>query len=493
MKYALNTKGLVDTKADCLVIGIPESGDWSASAEAADTQTNGLLRNLVKQGDFSGKTGEIALLPLPETAPWSRALLVGTGQAGKRDALAFRKLVGAAFGKLNDTGSKHALVALTEVSVKDRDEAWRIQLIVRAAEETFYRYTEFKSEAGKKPALNRMTLDVPGKDPRFDDALAAGLAIGHGMNEARTLGNTPPNICNPDWLAKRAKALGKEHDHIKVNVLSEKDMKELGMGAFLAVSVGSHQPGKLITMEYKGGKAKDKPYVLVGKGITFDTGGISLKPGAAMDEMKFDMCGAASVFGVMQAIAELKPKVNVIGVVAAAENMPGGGATRPGDIVKTMSGQTVEILNTDAEGRLVLCDALTYVGKYKPETVIDIATLTGACIVALGDQASGLLSNNDELAQELLQSGQTTGDRAWQLPLWDEYQAQLDSNFADMQNIGGKGAGTITAACYLSRFTKDYRWAHLDIAGTAWLSGKEKGATGRPVPLLMDYLLSHAE
>ena len=306
------------------------------------------------------------------------------------------------------------------------------------------------------------------------------------------MGNTPPNICHPTWLAEQAEKLAKDNDVIKTDVLDEKQMQKLGMHSLLSVSAGSAQPAKLIVMEYRGGKAKDKPYVLVGKGITFDTGGISLKPGEGMDEMKYDMGGAAAVFGAMKTIAETKPKINVVAVIAAAENMPSGTATRPGDIVTSMSGQTIEILNTDAEGRLVLCDALTYVKKFDPEVVVDMATLTGACIIALGSHATGLLSNNDTLANELLAAGERAGDRAWRLPLWDEYQSQLDSNFADMQNIGGRPAGTITAACFLSRFTKDYPWAHLDIAGTAWLSGKAKGSTGRPVPMLVDYLMSHA-
>ena len=312
------------------------------------------------------------------------------------------------------------------------------------------------------------------------------------MNFTRDLGNTPPNICHPTWLAEQAEKLAKDNDVIKTDVLDEKQMQKLGMHSLLSVSAGSAQPAKLIVMEYRGGKAKDKPYVLVGKGITFDTGGISLKPGEGMDEMKYDMGGAAAVFGAMKTIAETKPKINVVAVIAAAENMPSGTATRPGDIVTSMSGQTIEILNTDAEGRLVLCDALTYVKKFDPEVVVDMATLTGACIIALGSHATGLLSNNDTLANELLAAGERAGDRAWRLPLWDEYQSQLDSNFADMQNIGGRPAGTITAACFLSRFTKDYPWAHLDIAGTAWLSGKAKGSTGRPVPMLVDYLMSHA-
>jgi leucyl aminopeptidase len=313
------------------------------------------------------------------------------------------------------------------------------------------------------------------------------------MAVTRDLGNMPPNICHPTYLGEQAKAMGKANKGLKVEVLDEKDIEKLGMGSFLAVGQGSAQPPRLIVMQYSNGKKSEKPYVLVGKGITFDTGGISLKPGLGMDEMKFDMCGAASVFGTLNAVLELQLPINLVCIVAAAENMPSGNATRPGDIVKTMSGQTVEILNTDAEGRLVLCDALTYAERFKPQAVIDIATLTGACVVALGGHTSGLMGNSDALITQVLEAGKRADDRAWQLPLFDEYQEQLDSPFADIANIGGPKAGTITAACFLSRFAKAYEWAHLDIAGTAWLSGgKDKGATGRPVPLLTQYLIDRA-
>ncbi|WP_111496638.1 leucyl aminopeptidase [Marinobacter bohaiensis] len=492
MKYTLNSKSLTDIKADCLVVSVPEKGDWPASTSAADAALNGQIKDLQKNGDISGKAGSNLMLPLKEQ-PWKRLLVVGSGSDAPQDPLGFRKLLNTAFAKLQDSPAKHALVALADNEVRDRDEAWRVSLIARVCEEQQYRFGEFKSSKTTAPALNRVSVTASANNKALKAALATGEAVGHGMNFTRDLGNTPPNVCHPTWLAEQATNLAKEHDVIKTEILDEKQMKKLGMNSLLSVSAGSDQPAKLIVMEYRGGKAKEKPHVLVGKGITFDSGGISLKPGEGMDEMKYDMGGAAGVFGAMRAIAEIKPAINVVAIVAAAENMPGGGATRPGDIVTSMSGQTIEILNTDAEGRLVLCDALTYAGKYNPATVVDLATLTGACIIALGKETTGLFSNDDELAQRLLQSGQTTGDRAWQLPIWDAYQAQLDSNFADMQNIGGRPAGSITAACFLSRFTKQYRWAHLDIAGTAWLSGKEKGATGRPVPLLVDYLLSNVD
>jgi leucyl aminopeptidase len=322
-----------------------------------------------------------------------------------------------------------------------------------------------------------------------EQALAQGTAISAGMALAKDLANLPGNICTPSYLAEQAMALKKGKRRLRVQVLDEAEMEKLGMGALLSVSRGSEQPARLISLEYRGADKGVKPVVLVGKGITFDTGGISIKPSEAMDEMKFDMCGAASVLGTLQACADMGLAINVVGIIAAAENMPSGRASRPGDIVTTLSGKTVEILNTDAEGRLVLCDALSYARRFDPQVLIDIATLTGACIIALGHHPSGLLANEDGLADALLAAGETSGDRVWRLPLWDDYQEQLKSNFADLANIGGRPAGTITAACFLSRFTEDYHWAHLDIAGTAWRSGKEKGATGRPVPLLAQYLL----
>jgi leucyl aminopeptidase len=321
--------------------------------------------------------------------------------------------------------------------------------------------------------------------------LADGVALASGVSFAKDLGNLPPNVCTPSYLAEQAQSLGKKHD-FKVKVLERDELAKLGMGSFLGVSQGSEEPPKFIIMQHLKGKKDQKPVVLVGKGITFDTGGISLKPGAEMDEMKYDMCGAASVLGTFKTIAEMDLPLNVIGVIPTCENMPDGRATRPGDVLTSMSGLTIEVLNTDAEGRLILCDALTYAERFEPSAVIDIATLTGACVIALGHHATGLFSNNDELAKELLQAGEKALDRAWHMPMWDDYQPLLDSNFADIANIGGRAAGSITAACFLSRFTKKYDWAHLDIAGTAWKSGKEKGGTGRPVPLLTAFLVNRA-
>ena len=374
-----------------------------------------------------------------------------------------------------------------------KDAAWVITQAVLTASEQAFRADRLKSKPSKAAILKRITFaTLTAPSAALKITLDQAAAIAHGMALTKTLGNLPGNVCTPTYLAAQARALAKAHKTIKTTVLEEKEMQKLGMGSLLSVARGSEEPAKLITLEYQGTDKKQKPIVLVGKGITFDTGGISLKPGADMDEMKYDMCGAASVLGTIQAIAEMGLKLNVVGVIPSCDNMPSGSATKPGDIVTSMAGLTIEVLNTDAEGRLILCDALTYSKKFNPDTVIDIATLTGACVIALGHVASGLFSNEDKLAKDLLTAGEQAHDRAWQLPLWDDYQPLLDSNFADMQNIGGRAGGTITAACFLSRFTKDYRWAHLDIAGTAWKSGKEKGATGRPVPLLTQYLINRA-
>lgn len=442
-----------------------------------------LLQAAVERKQVSAKAGKTTTLISGETT----LIVVGAGEDDKRDLGAFDKAIQAAAAALEATESKTAAAMVDTLTVDGKTSA---QLAERAAIEfgkATYRYTETKTDA--KPA-HLQALAIVGDQA----AIAKGQAIANGINLTRRLGDLPGNIATPSYLAKQAEALAETFAHINTKVIDEKELEEMGAGAFISVSKGSTESGKLIAMEYMGGEQDDAPYVFVGKGITFDTGGISLKPGAGMDEMKFDMCGAASVLGAVEAVAEMQLPINLVVVVAAAENMPGSQATKPGDVVTTLSGQTVEILNTDAEGRLVLCDALTYVERFKPASVIDVATLTGACIIALGHHASGLLSNNEALAESLLKAGDYASDRAWPLPLWDEYQELLDSNFADIANIGGRSAGTITAACFLSRFTKKYAWAHLDIAGTAWNSGgKEKGSTGRCVSLLCQYLIDQAE
>ncbi len=461
----------------------------STAATAIDAASAGALTKAIEQADFEGKAGQT--LPLYGLTGVHAGLVLVTG-AGNDDSVseqAWHNIVCSAIKAL-PKGISTALSTLTDLEVKSRDTLERISDHARYALEASYRFDAHKSKKADSKSL-KLTLAVESANKAAKDALVWGQCIGTGQNFARDLGNQPGNVAYPGYLAEMARALG-DDGSIKVDVLGETEMLKLGMNSLLSVSAGSVNEAQLAVMHYQGGKAKEAPVVLVGKGITFDTGGISLKPGAGMDEMKFDMCGAASVLGVMAAIKLSKLKLNVIGVIACAENMPSGTATRPGDIVKTMSGQTVEILNTDAEGRLVLCDALTYVERFKPAAVVDIATLTGACVVALGKVATGLFSATDELADELLAAGQRVDDRAWRLPVWDDYQELLDSPFADIANIGGPTAGSITAACYLHRFAKAYPWAHLDIAGTAWLSGAKKGATGRPVPLLLEFLRARA-
>ncbi len=488
MKYSVLAQDAYQQKTDCLILGVPEGKTLPKNLAALDATLNGLLKGLFSAGDISTKANETSWVHTPDQTA-KRLLFVGLGKQKELTGVKAKKAIQAAMNALNKSSAATAVSALGEYADDNISPAWIAEQTVLALETARYKFDQMKSEKAKPGKLKELKIAADKSDAKN---LAKAQALAKGMSLTKDLGNLPGNVCTPDYLAKQAKELGKTYPAIKTTVIDEKKMKELGMGSFLSVAVGSALPPRLITMEYKGGNSKDKPHVLVGKGITFDTGGISLKPGAAMDEMKYDMCGAASVFGTLVALAEMKVPVNVVGVIAAAENMPGGKATKPGDIVTSMSGQTIEILNTDAEGRLVLCDALTYCEKFKPATVVDIATLTGACIIALGYETAGLLANDDALAQDLLAAGQATGDRAWQLPLWEEYQPTLDSNFADMQNIGDRSAGTITAACFLSRFTKKYRWAHLDIAGVAWTSGKAKGATGRPVPLLTEYLLSKA-
>ena len=495
MEYVVKTTKAPTTQTATLVLPVNEELTLGAIAQSVDAASAGAISAVLKRGDLRGKPGQTLLLQqLPGVAA-ERVLLVGTGKADELDARQWRKVTAAISSVLKNLGGSDATLALQDAQLKGRDAYGRTRLLVEGLAGEHYVFDQFKSKKADARPLERITLlSEEAEQAQTERAVSHALAISSGMTLARDLGNLPPNICHPSYIADQARQLGQEFKGLTVEVLDEEKLRELGAGSFLAVSQGSDQPGCIVVMQYNGGKKGEQPYALVGKGITFDTGGISLKPGQGMDEMKYDMCGAASVLGTLRAALELQLPINLVGVLACAENMPSGGATRPGDIVTTLSGQTVEILNTDAEGRLVLCDALTYVERFKPRAVIDVATLTGACIVALGSQTSGLLSNNEDLAQQLLGAGQSADDRAWQLPLFDEYQEQLDSPFADIANIGGPKAGTITAACFLSRFTKGYSWAHLDIAGTAWISGgKEKGATGRPVPLLTQYLLDRVE
>lgn len=479
----------------CVIVGIFESRKLTDSARILDKITQGYIKNILASGDMDGKINTSLLLHNVPDIQFKRVLLVGLGKEQEFREKTFLSAIGSILNALQKTAVTDATMFLSDFPVKERANDWKVTQIVVTAISSNYRFDQLKSKPDdSQNGLRKMVLCVNDRTEltACEEAMQQGLAIAHGMSLAKDLGNLAPNICTPTYLAKRAKDLAKTYK-LKASVLEEKDMEKLGMGSLLAVTQGSEQPAKLIVLEYHGSGKKEHPIVLVGKGVTFDTGGISLKPAADMDEMKFDMSGAASVLGTLHAIAEMKLPINVVGIIPATENMPSGKATKPGDVVTSLSGQTIEILNTDAEGRLILCDALTYAERYNPKAVIDIATLTGACVIALGNFTTGLLSNDDKLAQELLSAGEQAGDRAWQLPLGDEYQDLLKSNFADMANIGGRAAGTITAACFLSRFTKTYRWAHLDIAGTAWKSGKEKGSTGRPVPLLTQFLIAQAK
>jgi len=495
MEFTAKSGNPEKQRTACIVVGVYEPRRLSPAAERLDQISDGFISNLIRRGDLEGKIGQTLLLHNVPNTLCDRILLVGCGRERELHDAQYRKIIATTASTLNDIGAMEAVCYLTELHVKSRDNHWNIRQAVETVEDSLYSFDQLKTkkDSARRP-LRKIVLSISSRRELSDSdaAVNEGYAIAHGVKQAKDLGNLPGNICTPSYLAEQALEMAEEFDCISTEIIDQAEMEQLGMGSFLSVSKGSRQPPKLISMSHNGA-GDDKPIVLVGKGLTFDAGGISLKPAAAMDEMKYDMCGGASVFGVMRAVAELKLPLNVIGVVPASENLPDGAANKPGDVVTSMSGQTIEILNTDAEGRLILCDALTYSEKYDPDVVIDIATLTGACVVALGQHASGLLSNHSPLAHDLLNAGKSSGDRAWELPLWEEYSEQLKSPFADLANIGGREAGTITAASFLSHFTKKFQWAHLDIAGSAWLSGDKKGSTGRPVPLLTQYLLDRCK
>ncbi len=495
MEFTIKTGSPEKLKTGTLVVGAFADAKLTDAAAALDKAVQGRLASVIQRGDLDEKAGSLVTLhDLPGTT-CDRVLVVSLGKQADFAERAWRDAVAAVAKALSAGPAAEAAVCLADVEVSGRDIHWSLQQLARVLADSAYRYqtTKGRSRDDKRKGLRNVVLLTRRKTGAAMQAAAArGAAIAEGMALAKELGNLPANHCTPTHLAETARELGKSFK-LKVEVLERAQMEKLGMNALLSVARGSHQPPKFIVLHYKGGKPKDAPVVLVGKGITFDTGGISLKPAAEMDEMKYDMCGAASVLGTFKALARMALPINVVGLIPTTENMPGGNASKPGDVVTSMSGQTIEILNTDAEGRLILCDALTYAERFKPACVIDIATLTGACIIALGKIPSGLLANDDALARELVDCGTASGDRVWQLPLWEEYQELLKSNFADMANIGGRFAGTITAACFLARYTKAYKWAHLDIAGTAWVSGDAKGATGRPVPLLSEFLIGRSE
>ncbi len=495
MEFKIKTGELAKLKTPCLILGVFEKRRLSGPAEAVDKASGGRLSELMKRGDLDGQTGRTLMLYDIPGVSAERVLLVGCGKRKELTRASYRQALGTAVDLLQRIHAGDAVCTFPELAPDSTTPYLAVRDAVTAAADRVYRYSATKEDKqAPKTPLRRLTLWVSKKQDltQAEQAVRHGAAIAAGVRLAKELGNLPGNLCTPSYLADQATELGGRFDKLRVEVLEEADMEELGMGALLSVSRGSRQPAKLIVMDYRGAKDGTNPVVLVGKGLTFDAGGISIKPAAEMDEMKYDMAGGASVLGAMQATCELDLPINLVGVVPASENLPDGAANKPGDIVKSLSGQTIEILNTDAEGRLILCDALTYSERFDPEIVIDMATLTGACVVALGKHPSGLFTNDDKLAAEIMEAGDAAADRAWRMPLWDDYQTQLDSNFADMANIGGRDGGAITAACFLSRYTKAYRWAHLDIAGTAWVSGKEKGSTGRPVPLLVQLLLQRS-
>ncbi len=492
MQYFTTTSKTSRRAVDCVIVGIYDRGKIGAAAADIDAASKGSIKRLIKSGDLSARLGRCTILNDVPGVRAPRVAVVGLGKIGDYGARQFRLALAAALQAVSRTKSKQVLNGLTLENATDCSIYYQARHTAQIAHDVLYRFTQMKS--GRKPAassLKQVGL-VIAKQSDAKKAMRGvehGSAIGLGTSFAKDLGNLPANVCTPTHLARSAQKLARDNKNLQTRVLGEAEMKRLGMHSLLSVTAGTDEPAKFIVMQYKGA-TRQSPVVLVGKGVTFDSGGISLKPGLAMDEMKFDMCGAAGVIGTMAAVAKLKLPINLNVVVPAVENLPGGRATKPGDIVKSMSGQTIEILNTDAEGRLILCDALTYARRFKPDTVIDVATLTGACVVALGHHRTGVMSNNDKLADEIVAAGDAAGDLGWQLPLDDDFADQLKSNFADFANIGGRDGGAITAGCFLGKFTDGLNWAHLDIAGTAWKSGKQKGASGRPVPMLTEFLLA---
>jgi leucyl aminopeptidase len=490
MDMSLSNASPVAVKTGVLAVGAFADGLLPPMAQAVDAATGGKLAAALKRGDLDEKAGSTLLLPdLPGLAA-ERVLLVSLGKRADLGDKAYRDAVSGAAKALAGGAAKSAAVALVDLDLPNRTAAWRVQQAARLLADGAYKFDAPRQNKPAERGASAITLLVAEATPELGTALKQGQAIAEGMALTKDLGNHGGNVCTPGYMAQTAQAMGKEFG-FEVEVLEREDMEKLGMGSALSVGRASYSPCKFIVMKYNGGGSA-RPVVLVGKGMTFDTGGVSLKPSAGLDEMKYDMCGGGTVLGVFRTVARLGLPINLVGAVMAVENMPGGNASRPGDVVRSMAGITIEILNTDAEGRLVLCDALTYVERFDPACVIDIATLTGACVIALGAHASGLFANDEALAAELLAAGMASGDRAWQMPVWDDYIGQLKSNFADLSNLGGPPAGSITAALFLSKFATKYKWAHLDIAGTSSVSGDAKGATGRPVPLLAEFLLSRA-
>jgi leucyl aminopeptidase len=495
MEFGVKSGSPEKQRSACIVVGVFEPRRLTTVAEQLDEISEGYISNLIRRGDLEGKAGQMLLLHHVPNVLSERVLLVGCGKERELNERQYKQIVAKTIKTLNETGSMEAVSFLTELHVKGRDTYWKVRQAVEAADASVYSFLQLKTKKGEpRRPLRKMVFNLPTRKdlPLGERAIEHALAVNKGVKLTRDVNNMPPNICNPKYLNEQAAALANSYDSLSLDTIGEAEMEKLGMHCYLAVGRGSYNESIMSVLHHKGASDDQKPYVLVGKGLTFDTGGISIKPSDAMDEMKYDMGGGGAVLGTMQTIAELNLPINIIGVIAGCENMPDANAYRPGDILTTMSGQTVEVLNTDAEGRLVLCDALTYVERFDPELVIDVATLTGACVIALGKHATAVFSQHNPLAHDLVSASEQSSDKAWRMPLWDEYQDQIESPFADMTNLGGRPAGSITAACFLSRFTRKYTWAHLDIAGTAWVGGAKKGATGRPVPMLSQFLMNKA-
>ncbi|MEX2123203.1 MAG: leucyl aminopeptidase [Woeseia sp.] len=495
MDYFTTTSTASRRAGGCLIVGVYESGEPGKAAADIDAASDGGLKRLVRRGDLSGELGESRMLGSIDGARAERVVVAGLGQKAKFGVSEFRQALAAAVRAFKGTRIQDVVNYLTLEDVSGASAYYLARYTVETIGSGLYDFEEMKSIRKKATTSLKkigVALNSRGDQAAAETGAKHADAIVFAMSLAKDLGNLPPNVCTPSYLAQTAERLARQHNTIQTRVINEAGMKRLNMNSLLSVTNGTTQPAKLIVMQYKGAAARDKPVVLVGKGITFDSGGISLKPGPGMDEMKYDMCGAASVIATVAAIAKLKLPINVTAVVPSCENLPSGTATRPGDIVKSMSGQTIEILNTDAEGRLILCDAMTYARRFKPSVMIDVATLTGACVIALGHHRTAIMSNSDALAKNIADAGIAADDRGWHMPLGDEYDRQLKSNFADFANVGGREGGAITAAAFLAKFTEGLTWAHLDIAGTAWRSGSRKGATGRPVPMLTEFLLRRA-
>jgi leucyl aminopeptidase len=494
MKYSTTASTASRRAGSCIIVGIYDRGRLGEAATDINKASKGQIQKQIKQGDLSGQLGDTRLLSALDGVKAKRILVVGLGKFSSFGISQFRRANAAAMNLLKSSKVADVTNYLTVEDVKGSSPYYLARHSIQTMGDNLYRFTDMKSSR-KRPAISlkrvELALRKRGDAAKVMRGIEHADAIIEGMSLAKDLGNLPPNICTPAYLARTAQRLARNKKNLQTRVIGEAEMKRLGMHSLLSVTAGTVLPAKLIVMQYKG-TTKQAPIVLVGKGVTFDAGGISLKPGPGMDEMKFDMCGAAAVIATMAVVAKLKLPINVNVIVPTCENLPSGTATRPGDIVKSMSGQTIEILNTDAEGRLILCDALTYAKRFKPAAMIDVATLTGACVIALGHHRTAVMSNNEKLAESIIDAGDSADDRGWRMPMEEEYERQLKSNFADFANVGGRDGGAITAACFLAKFTKGTDWAHLDIAGTAWRSGQKKGSTGRPVPMLSELLLKRA-